>query len=173
MAKDGVSITIRNFDRFDRILNGLGSISKGTKIVKTSLMQAAKPVRTAAKKEAPVRKKEPFFKDKIDSRNHKKGTLRRSIKSALRPKYGDKNFFAAAVFTQRGGAVNSDGWFSHMVNSGHKIVLPSGAKKGKTPPNEFMARGRKRSRLAFNSVMKMKLRNNLAKETQSKINKLK
>ena len=172
MPKEGINVQLRNFKNFDKILADLGSISKRSKIVKSSLKKGAKVVTTAVKKEI-----EPSDNGTTGRAAHKKGTLRRSIKNALRLRVGDRNFFAAAVYTNRGGGnVNSDGWYAHMVAFGHKVKTPdkkdpkSGAKQ--TKPNDFMKRGRDRSRLAFNNVIKTQLRNKLTAETQSKIDKL-
>jgi regulator of protease activity HflC (stomatin/prohibitin superfamily) len=105
MPRDGINIRLEGGARLDSILSKMRK-SVGTRLVNQSLTKGAAEVRKEVKKSAPRAKKDTTG-FKLESRNIKKGQLRRAIKSGLRRKMKtDRNTFIAGVWIQdaKGGA---------------------------------------------------------------------
>lgn len=149
---------IHNIKNFDKILMGLESISKGSAIVKSALSKGGTQVKKDVQSEIPVSKSGTQGK-----LGHTSGTLRRSMRFALRNKMGDRNFFGAAVYANQGGGdLNQDGWYVHIVHGGH----------GKVKPNNFMERGRDKAKTKFFTTVEEQFVKKLMIEAQGETDKL-
>ena len=172
MAQDGINIRLEGGAQLDKILAKMQK-SAGTKIINQSLTKASAAVRKAVKKEAPV-SKEGVSGNKLSSRNHNKGTLRRSIKSGLRRKVNlGKSTFLASVYVQDGhknkAPNNADGWYAHFVQTGKGFSGMSSWKSYKK--TSFMKKGVDGAKSAFRKIMNEQMTKKIVEHNQKLINK--
>ena len=176
MAKDKLTFKILNSNQIDIAL-GMLEPSVSSRIINASLKKAGEAVVPIVKREAPISDSGTSGNVKYKSRNHTKGTLRRSIKYGLkaRARPNDKTFIAS-IFAQDGkkrkADASEDGWYSHMVRKGRKgSSRPSGrGSLSGFQKDDFMARGARKGKGKFNSIMTLQFSQKLTKALQKKLN---
>lgn len=173
MGKQGISISLRNFNELDRILSESFRKRDAGEVLYGGLNDGAKVVRKAIREEVgkstEATKKTPKNGGQSWKRKFQPhGTLRRSVKSGLRRKgYGKRpNLFAAAVATTstKGAYSKDDGWYAHFKHFG--------TKNPKYKANPFMDKGFAKSKRAAELRIKLGIWKR-TKELQQKINNLK
>jgi hypothetical protein len=169
MAKDGINIQLEGGARLDRVLQQLdvAKSGQGSRIINSSLKKASEAVRTSVANKAPTAQNKTYKNPNkmgsrggksFASRNHKRGTLRRSIKARLshraRPNI---NTFIASVYVQDGhkkkAPVNEDGWYAFFLQNANKYSgMPSAYKA-----NDFMKKGTKAAKGTFKRIMEVQM----------------
>lgn len=177
MAKDGINFRVLNGKQADIIL-GMLDINVSSRIINSSLKKAGEAVEAKVKQSTPV-SKAGTKGNKLASRNHSKGTLRRSIKYGLRTRARpNANTFIASVYAQDGrknkAPNDSDGWYSHMVVEGRKgKTRPKGkGSLGSYNKEGYMKRGARKAKGRFKSIMTLELSKKLTRALQRKLKKM-
>ena len=180
MARDGFSIKIEGGAKLDKILTQLDP-NQSSRIINSSLKKGHEAVAEKIQEKTPTAQNKVYKNpSKIGSRNpnvkgltsriHKRGDLRKAIKSRVsgraRP---NEDVFIASVYVQDGKNANPDGWYANFVTQSGK-----GSYSGmKYKPNDFMKKGAKASSSKFQSIMSNEMLKKLTRAQQRMLNKLK
>jgi len=178
MAKDGITLRLEGGARLDRILSQLDP-NVSSRIINSSLKKAHEEVRDSIAAKVPTAQNKVYKNPNkmgsrgakvFASRNHKRGTLRKAIKSRIsgRARPNTKVFIASVYVKDGGGNPNEDGFYGFWVQNGNKY----GGIPDKYKPNDFMKKGTKAAKVKFKTIMEVQMLKKITKAQQKMINKL-
>jgi len=180
MARSEGFISFKGGKELDRILSKLDP-NVSSRIINSSLKKGHEVVRDSIISKTPTAQNKVYKNpDKLGSRNkknkglksriHKRGTLRKAIRSRVsgraRP---NSDVFIASVYINDGGTnPNEDGWYANFVMQDGRGTYDGMKYKG----NNFMKKGAIAAQPKFIKIMEVEMLKKLTRAQQKMINKL-